>query len=432
MTVREAIRRVPRALAAVLAVALAARIATVLATPDYTPLYDAADYHRHALSIAGGDGYPGSAFVDGATAFRPPAYPYLLAAVYELTGSSYTAARLVGALLGTLAVLLVYVIGRRLMTPAAALAAAAVAALFPSLVFWNAALLTEPLFLALELGAVLAALVARDRASLRWAAAAGALAGAAALSRSNGILLVPVLAVGVWCLRPRLSVRALAAPAVLVASAALALAPWAVRNAVELDAFVPISTQGGLGLAGTYNDQARTDADYRGGWRAPLSVPEHQDLRAQRSLSEAELEGELRSRALAYAAEHPGYALEAAGLNALRAFALYPVPERIVRNERNERAIGESAATAVTWTTWLLLVLALAGAVLLVRRRPRVPAQAFVWAVPVLMVLVAVVLSGQLRHRAPAEPFLALLAGAALAAPVERRYGARPWTRSRS
>jgi 4-amino-4-deoxy-L-arabinose transferase-like glycosyltransferase len=318
------------------------------------------------------------------------------------------------------------------MGPAAALAAAAVAAVFPSLVLWNTALLTEPLFLALELAAVLAALLARDRASMRWAAAAGVLAGVAALSRSNGILLVPVLAVGVWCMRPRLSARALAAPAALVAGAALALAPWAVRNAVELDALVPISTQGGFGLAGTYNDQARTDADYRGGWRAPLSVPEHQDLRVQRSLSEAEVEDELRERGIDYARDHPGYAIEAAGLNALRAFALHPVPERIERNERDERGIGRGAASAVTWTTWLILVLALAGAFVLVRRRSRAPTPAFVWAVPVLMVAVAVVLSGQLRHRAPAEPFLALLAGAALAVPLERRYGAPPWIRSRS
>ena len=432
MRLREAIRRAPRALLAVLALALAARVATVLATPDYAPLFDAADYHRHALSIAGGDGYPPSAFADGPTAFRPPAYPYLLAAVYELTDYSYTAARLVGALLGTLVVLLVYVLGRRLLGALAGLVAAAVAAVYPSLVLWNAALLTEPLFLVFELAAVLAALVARDRASLRWAAAAGALAGLAALARSNGILLVPVLAVGVWWVRPRLSMRALAGPAALVAGAALALAPWAIRNAVELDAFVPVSTQGGFGLAGTYNDQARGDHDYRGGWRAPLSAPEHQDLRGTRSLSEVDIERELRERAIEYAGDHPGYALEAAGLNALRAFELDPVPERIERNERDERGIGADAAAAVRWTTWILLLLVVAGAVPLARRRSAARVPAFVWALPVVMVAVAVALSGQLRHRAPAEPFLALLAGVALAAPLERRYGAAPWTRSRS
>jgi 4-amino-4-deoxy-L-arabinose transferase-like glycosyltransferase len=421
-----------RALAALLALALVVRVVTVIATPDYTPLFDAADYNRHAVSIADGHGYPPSTFTGGATAFRPPAYPYLLAGVYEVSGSSQTAARLVGALLGTLLVLLVYLLGRRLLGPAAGLAAAAVAAVFPSLVFWNAALLTEPLFLVLEVAAVLAALAARDRRSLRWALAGGVLAGAAALSRSNGILLVPILAVGVWTVRPRMTPRALAAPAVLLAGAAMALAPWAVRNASELDAFVPVSTQAGFGLAGTYNDQARADSDYRGGWRAPLSVREHADLRGGRGLSEAQLERELRDRALDYAAEHPGYALEAAGLNALRAFALDPVPERIDRAERGERGIGRVAATAVTWSTWLVLMLALAGAILLVRARPARRVPAFVWAIPVLMVAVAVALSGQLRHRAPAEPFLALLAGVPLAAALERRYGAAPWTPSRS
>jgi 4-amino-4-deoxy-L-arabinose transferase-like glycosyltransferase len=426
------LRDVPIPIAVILAVALLARVLTVAATGDYAPAFDAADYNRHALSITTGDGYPRSLFVAGETAFRPPAYPYLLAAVYEASGNSYTVARLAGALLGTLVVLFVYLLGRRLFGEMTGLVAAAVAAVFPSLVFWNAALLTEPLFLALELGAVLAALAARDRRSLAWAAGAGALAGTAALARSNGIVLVPILAVAVWTVRPRLTAPSLAAPAALLASAVLVLAPWTIRNAVELDSFVPVSTQAGFGLAGTYNEQAEEDSDNRGGWRAPLSVPQHADLLAPFAFSEPELERELRDRALDYAADHPGYALEAAGLNALRAFGLGPVPERVERSERHERGIGSAAADVVTVTTWLLLLLALVGAVLLVRRRPRPPVPRFVWAVPLLMLAVAVPLSGQLRHRAPAEPFLALLAGVALAAPLERRYGGAPWTPSRS
>jgi 4-amino-4-deoxy-L-arabinose transferase-like glycosyltransferase len=307
-----------------------------------------------------------------------------------------------------------------------------VAAVWPSLVLWNAALLTEPLFLVLELGAVLAALAARDRRSLAWAAGAGVLAGVAALARSNGILLVAVLAVAVWTLRPRLRVRSLAAPAVLLAASALTIAPWTIRNASELDAFVPVSTQTGFGLAGTYNDQARHDSDYRGGWRAPLSAPENADLRANRSLTEVQVERELRERATHYARHHPGYALESAGLNTLRAFGLAPVPERISRAEREERGIGVTVADLVTWTTWLVLALALAGAIIVLRRRPRTAGPAFVWVLPVLMVAVAVTLSGQVRHRAPAEPFLAILAGVPLAVPLERRYGAARWAPSRS
>ena len=37
----------------------------------------------------------------------------------------------------------------------------------------------------------------------------------------------------------------------------MTVAPWTIRNAYELHAFVPTTTQLGWALAGTYNDQAR-------------------------------------------------------------------------------------------------------------------------------------------------------------------------------
>jgi 4-amino-4-deoxy-L-arabinose transferase-like glycosyltransferase len=83
---------------------------------------------------------------------------------------------------------------------------------------------------------------------------AGVLAGLMILTRANAATLLAPLTVAVWDARPRWSWRALAPPAALVAVALLTMAPWTVRNAVEFGSFVPVSTQLGTVLAGTYND----------------------------------------------------------------------------------------------------------------------------------------------------------------------------------
>jgi hypothetical protein len=70
-----------------LAVALAVRLGYVASTPGYAIVHDAHDYDLNARSIAAGEGLarigsgPG-----GATAFRPPGYPYFLAGVYAVAG----------------------------------------------------------------------------------------------------------------------------------------------------------------------------------------------------------------------------------------------------------------------------------------------------------------------------------------------------------
>src|SRR4051794_25163504 len=73
---------------AIVLVALAVRLGAIAATPHIVLASDPADYARHASSISAGHGYPSSAVVraGGATAIRPPAYPYLLAGVYKVSG----------------------------------------------------------------------------------------------------------------------------------------------------------------------------------------------------------------------------------------------------------------------------------------------------------------------------------------------------------
>ena len=111
-----------------------------------------------------------------------------------------------------------------------------------------------------------------------------------------------------WDGRPRWSVRALGPPVALVVVAVLVVSPWTIRNQRTLHHFVPVSTQLGSALAGTYNDDARTDKKHPASWRSLHHVASYQDLVGDLAhTDEAVLEKQLRARAERYVLDHPTY-----------------------------------------------------------------------------------------------------------------------------
>ncbi len=250
------------ALAAILVLALGLRIGE--AWDGREPVYDAAAYAQIAASLERGEG-----FTLGPEATQPasnysPGVPLLVAGAYALTGGMHErAARLLLALIGTLAVLFTYLIGRRLSGPAAGLVGAAAVAIYPALLEYQGMLMGEPLAATLLAGAVLSMLWANDTdRQLRWLLP-GSLFGALALVRPEylGVAALVALAVVVATgmrgeVRPQRKRRwreAIASGAALLLGVAVVVAPWTVRNAIALDRFVPVSTGGGQVLfAGTY------------------------------------------------------------------------------------------------------------------------------------------------------------------------------------
>ena len=423
-------RTIPRsawAAGLLLALALVLRLGYVAATPDYRVVHDAHDYDLHARSIASGHGFarigPGPARM---TAFRPPGYPVFLAGVYALGGRRWTetpagvvAGRVANALVGTVIVALIGLLSLRVFDRRIALAAMAVAAVYVPLILIGGALMSEPLFAALLLGALTAALHHRGSAHrCRWAVLSGVLAGLAILTRANAAILLLPLAVAVWDARPRWSRRALLPPAVLVAVAVVTVAPWTVRNAVVLGRFVPVSTQLGTSLAGTYNDVARTDRDHPAAWRSLRRVPEYQYLTGPsrwRRVSEAALEKDLRAVALDYAADHPGYVAEVAFWNTVRALDLAGL--RWSRHTASTVSVTPGWAEAGVVVFWLVGALAIAGALTTRGRRMPLP----VVAVPALLYLSVVFLAFETpRYRTGIDPFIVVLAAVALVAGRDR------------
>jgi len=419
-------RRVPRIALVLVAVALILRLGFVLATPGYAPQHDDRDYDRLACGLVAGDGYTragpatppqgcGEGPTGRPTAFRPPGFPMFLAAVYTVTEplgiERWTAARVAQALLGTAVVALLGLVAWQLFGRRTGLAAMALGAVFPPWIVLGGSLLTETLFVALMLAAIAAVLADRKAGGDRgWLVAAGLLCGFAVLTRSNApALIIPlaiaVAAVGERPLRARLG-RAVA----LVGLAALVVAPWTVRNAVELEGFAPVTTEAGSALAGTYNNATRNDRRWPGAWRPPARLREIAPVLDPVRGDEPAEQRALTRRSLDYMADHPGYVAHVGGRNVWRLSGLAG------RDwwQFSGRTLSLPRWTADVSGVAFLLFLALAGAgafTAAARAAPR-----WLWLMPVLMLLSVMFVVGETRFRAPIDPFVVLLAALAVAA----------------
>lgn len=406
----------------VLIAALALRVGEVEGT-SYEPVNDAGSYLKLASLIAHTGGYSSAAGAGGShgpTAYYPPAFPYLLAAVDEIGGhtgrrGAIQGARLAQAVLGTATVAVAGLLAYEAFGELVALIALVLASVYPVLIELSAIVVAENLFTLLVLAAIWSMLrAARSAHPYRWTAASGLLTGLATLSHMNGVVLLLPLGFAAWRLRRTVAAELphrFAGPALLLSTAVLTVAPWAIRNASELHRFIPVSDEAGITLVGTYNPAS---AEYRPvpyKWRLYSGIPgERQLVRRARHLSEPALSARLETQALNYIGEHPLAPLAVAYHNSLRLLEL----EGSFAWRASAKAMGLTEQTAHIGVIgfWVLGLLALVGLFAPAVR----PAPRWLWAIPVLLWLsVAVINAETPRFREPVDPFLIFLAAGGLA-----------------
>jgi len=328
---------------------------------------------------------------------------------------------MVEALLGTLSVVLVGLIARRIWSPRVAFAAMVIAAVAPPLVIMSTTLISEAVFVPLVLGAVAAALqTGRSAHPLRWTIFTGVLLGLAELTRTNAAVLIPVLAYAVWRAGPgvRPPGRAWLRPAVLVAAAVLTVAPWTLRNWLVMHSFIPVSTEIGYTLAGTYDLASRAEQH----WPAVWKEAEHGDSSEYSPIvfnasihrwGEVKLGNELLAAAERDIRHDPAYMLKVVAWNAIRMFHLGELDFSV--DNLRDTDIPRAPAIMEIGGFYVLGVLALGGLLTAAVRR----APLWLWFVPVLL-LSTLLVTSFIRFRAAIDPFLVLLAALGVVALHDR------------
>ena len=362
------------------------------------------------------------------SAYTQPLYGWFLIPIYWAFGANWESIGIAQILVAIATALLVFEVGRRLLGAKAGLAAAAIATLNPYLVWHDVHVNREIVDQVVATALVLLTLVVAERPT-RWRALAlGAVTGVSMLGNTRLVFLPILCALYLAWRLPRARTTAIAG-ALVLAGAAVVVAPWLVRNRASVGCFA-LTTDGRAmwkaNNAGTYGllSSGRWIDDV--GTRAPRPpepghlTPEEANGIWLRTNGKVLLHPDecLEMRfyehlAFEYWKQHPG---GKAKLMALSAKLLWQ-PTVFETSGRNgggtQLDVGRRVIEPVYM--WALYVLAAAG----VYFAPR----AFV-ALAVLLLAyqtaAALAFVGATRYRVAWDFLLALLASAALARVAER------------
>jgi len=271
-------------------------------------------YHRKVLRMPG---YP--AFVAGAIR---------LAELLGRPDKDHLVARLLMAVVGTLACGLVALIGRLLFDEPTGTLAAAITAIAPPLVGFSVILLSETLFAATLLASlycmarlVLAATRGTGRSRLAaWGAITGAAIGLAVSVRPSWLLVAPCFAVlfAARFGRRRPLLECLGAAAIVVACAYGSLVPWAYRNYEVTGHWIWTTLWVGASLYDGFNPQANGDSN----------MQFFEQDRLMDRMTEYEVDRHYREKAWQYVRDQPRRALQLTFAKLLRFWMPWPNAEQ--------------------------------------------------------------------------------------------------------
>jgi 4-amino-4-deoxy-L-arabinose transferase-like glycosyltransferase len=372
------------------------------------PIMDALYHHEWAEKIL--DGTAGTDDVY----FRGPLYPWLLAFLYKISGTSIAFAVFAQHLIGTATAGLVYLLSREYFNPRVSLLAGLIAALYWPFVYFEGDLLIVSTLLFLNtLGLLLFARAVR--LDSRWLlAAAGLVFGLSAIARPSVMIFFPVLPLVLYWNRGGKEGRAwLLRSAFVVAGIAVAILPVMIRNYTVARAVVPVAASGGVNFYIGNNPQSDgstaivpgTRADWWGGYNDAIAMAERAE---GRKLKLNEVSRHFFRRGMAWIRTRPDAATE----HFAKKFRMFWAgPERA--NNKFIYFFWNLAGMKYVLLPgfWLVAPLAITGAILQWRRRRRLSA---------LYLFVLTYMAGVIvffvnaRFRLPVVPVLIVFAAFAL------------------
>jgi len=394
---------------AVTAVAAALRILYLRGFGEPVPgIGDAMGYYHMGFGLAEGFGYVWWAdliFHDQSnpTAAYPPLYPALLALLRLVGLQTVEVQRYTIAVLGILNVPMIALAGRRLAGPITGGIAATLAAISPAMIAIDGSFMTEGLYLTLFSGALFVILRADIELDWRSWGLVGVLLGFASLTRSEGLILAGLIVVPALLVLARGQPWTRLAKSILAVSIGLAVVvgPWTIRNAIQLDAFIPIS-QSYKGVLAGANCKPAYDAPNELG-DCLLSGVLAVNIKG---LNEVETFAAFRAAGMKYALDHPEAWPRVIKARVFRTWGLFHPGKWFGNGPRELRSFDFARRTM--WTGWMLIAIAPVGLAIVARRSV---VQGWILFAPMLTVtLTSASAYGNPRFRAAAEPCLILLA----------------------
>lgn len=204
-------------------------------------------YHAQANMIADGVGFgePIRWLTEGrfvASAIHPPLFTLWLTPASLLGARGYLSHKTMAIFAGVAVVVVAALLAKRIAGPRAGLIAAGAMALYPNLVVIDGTLWPEGLYTAM-VGVALVAAYRWRQAPTNWGAVLiGASIGAAVLARGEAILMLGFLCLPLVIGAARRGQPWFRSGVLMGVSAVLVIAPWTIRNFVQFEKKVPIST----------------------------------------------------------------------------------------------------------------------------------------------------------------------------------------------
>jgi 4-amino-4-deoxy-L-arabinose transferase-like glycosyltransferase len=385
------------------------RAAWALLVPMH-PISDSSAYDELAWNLASKAAYSWN--TGEFTAYWPVGTSFFYSLPFRLFGHNYVPVAVLNVLIGTATLPLVMGLAQRWLSRGAALASGALMAFWPMQIEFTSIMASELIFNLLVLLALWMALEARFTSIFVRAVVVGLLLAAASFVRVQALLFPFLFALAlIW--RHRTPWRGLAVFVIAAGlTMAVCIAPWTLRNMHVLGAPVLIADNSGAATWAGNNDLSTGECC------APL--PE--DVR---NISEVERDRILSARTKDWIRNNPGRFVALF----VRKFVLTHNRETmgIVWNEqslsRYLSPTGIMGAKLVSTLYWLgALALGVAGALLILARerwRGLIHPAIMLWA---YFAFVHAVTQASDRYHLPSVPFIAILAGFALA------EGCRSWS----
>ena len=410
-------RRFTLVLLAITLVALVFRLALLTSIAERDPTGgDPLFYHLQANFLVDGHGFS-DPFLWKDTgryepvAIHPPLFTLWLAIPSAFGFTGFLAHKAMSCLAGAFAVAAIGLFGREVAGRRAGLIAAGLATIYPPLWSIDGQLWPEGLFTALVALTAWSAMRAWRRPGLAWATTTGIFVGLAALARGEGVILAATV------VAPLLAFRGPTANGLLanlranfkenvrdltVAGAAcvMVMAPWAIRNAMRFEHFVPISTNSDEVLVYANNPFAYGTVEngrFLGFWFYPWQ----DELRALHGEPEGDASEKARywgEQGRSYAREHADRLPVVIAARVGRAWNLYSP----FQNAAFDKIDGKSQRVSIAgvWAWWAVLAASIPAIVAL--RRRGVTLMAFV-GLAATVTISAVYAYGGNRFRTPLD-----------------------------